>query len=224
VIVVIGPVHLLGEGTDATPGGPSGDIARAAVLDGAAVELIAKVGDDPPGDALLVALAQAGIGHVAVLRDAVHPTAIRRTTDLASIEDAIDGVSETVAATTDWTVPPESAPVLDADDVGLALRYLSAYRVIVAVRPAAAVLVQALAAADWATAAIIVIDPVVAVDGDVPAGTVVLSLNDQPDPGSAPSEVAARIGRYAAALDRGDAPSTAWDVLTQVADRPLQPE
>ena len=53
----------------AAPAGLACGIALAAAAHGAAVELVGRTGDDPAGDALLIALAHAGVGHVARLRD-----------------------------------------------------------------------------------------------------------------------------------------------------------
>src|SRR3954449_12127991 len=50
-------------------------IGRAAVAAGASVQLIGKVGEGPDGDAILLDIASAGIGHVAVLRD-LEPVAV----------------------------------------------------------------------------------------------------------------------------------------------------
>ncbi|MEJ7697521.1 MAG: hypothetical protein WKF78_13100 [Candidatus Limnocylindrales bacterium] len=61
-------------------------VAVAAVRGGARVELISKIGDDAIGDELSLALAGAGIGHVATLRDAAHATVH------LGAEDAEDGV------------------------------------------------------------------------------------------------------------------------------------
>ena len=44
-------------------GGLAAGIARAAAAAGAEVQLIGKVGDDPAGDAVLLALARGGVGH-----------------------------------------------------------------------------------------------------------------------------------------------------------------
>ena len=75
VIVVVGtPAWRAAE-----PAGPDGRacrVALAAAERGAAVELIGRAGDDPAGDAMLLALARAHVGHVALLRDPARPTPI----------------------------------------------------------------------------------------------------------------------------------------------------
>ena len=110
--------------------GSRAGIVLAAAGAGATVELIAKLGDDPAGDALLIALARAGVGHVAVLRDPVHPTAQRPV-----VEEVVVDPIEGGEAPAPWTVDPALAPALDVDDVGLALRYLTEFRVVVAIHP-----------------------------------------------------------------------------------------
>ena len=61
---------LAGESLTAEPDGPAAAIARACAAAGATVQLAGKVGDDPPGDEILLSLTRHGIGHVALLRDA----------------------------------------------------------------------------------------------------------------------------------------------------------
>jgi hypothetical protein len=215
VIVVIGSTYLRGKGSTAVPDGVAGRIALAAAADEATVELIAKIGDDPAGDALLVALARAGVGHVAVLRDAVHRTAQRRTDDDLPIEAALDPDVDADDEQVAWIADPAEAPALDPADVGLALRYLTEYRVVVAVHAPAGILTEATAAADWAGAHLVLVtDPGDPVPGDVPAGALVLEAVDGPEDGSA---LGARLGQYAAAVDRGIAPATAYVALTAEA-------
>ena len=62
-------------------GGAAGracEIALAAAAAGSGVELVGRTGDDDAGDALVLALAAGGVGHVALLRDPARPT--RRVT------------------------------------------------------------------------------------------------------------------------------------------------
>jgi hypothetical protein len=63
VIAVAGPIGL---SKGALTG--AGAIAARAAADGATVEAIATIADDPAGDAILLALAKAGVRHAAVLR------------------------------------------------------------------------------------------------------------------------------------------------------------
>jgi hypothetical protein len=210
VIVVIGSTFLRGDGPDAVPDGLAGRIALAAAGAGATVELIAKLGDDPAGDALLIALARAGVGHVAVLRDPVHPTAQR-----PPIEDVVDPI-EGGAAPVPWTIEPGLAPVLDVDDVGLALRYLTEFRVVVAIHPTGEITQEVAAAAAWGNAHLVIVTPPGdAVPPDIPSGSVVLEAADD---GIEESSFGSRLGIYAAAVDLGATPSDAFADLT--ADAP----
>lgn len=210
MIVVIGSTYLLGDGTDAVPGGLAGRLVVAAAGAGAAVELIAKVGDDPAGDALLIALANAGVGHVAVLRDPVHPTTARSGSDDLDV-DAVDR-----------EVPPDPGgkeprpgPELDVDDVGLALRYLTEFRVVVAIHPTPAIAAEVAAAATWGTAHLVVVtrpgDPA---PTGIPVGSVVLEAADDIGGDSA---IGSRLGVYAAAVDAGTEPGIAYADLTAEA-------
>src|SRR3954449_9138243 len=129
-------------------------IGRAGVAAGASVQLIGKVGEGPDGDAILLDIASAGIGHVAVLRD-LEPVAVVdldaarepgpsiEAADLADIDDH-EGDRET---------PTASGPGLDAGDLELALRYLPEYAVVVIAQALDAPALEAVvAAAGWAGA------------------------------------------------------------------------
>jgi hypothetical protein len=207
VIVVIGSTYLHGDGPTAIPDGVVGRLARSAAAAGSSVELVAKIGDDPAGDGLLLALARSGVGHVAVLRDPVHPTAWRHApADLMT--DAIDG-DEPVSA---WATDPTRAPTLEVADVALALRYLTDYRVVVAVHPSPAIVTEVAAAADWATAhLLVVIGPGGEVPTDIPPGSLVLEATDDD---ADDSSIGSRLGVYAAAIDGGADPSAAYAELT----------
>jgi hypothetical protein len=106
-------------------GGLAADVALAIAASGVHVELVGSIGDDPEGDAVAVALGQAGVGHAALLRDPAARTPVR------SAEGA--PVSE---------LGP--LPRLDAGDVGLGLRYVPACHVLV--------IVSALDPVAWAAA------------------------------------------------------------------------
>jgi hypothetical protein len=67
-------------------------IARAAVAAGGAVELVARVLDDPAGDRWLHGLTEAGIGHVATLRQPAG--AIPSPLDAADLELALRYLSD----------------------------------------------------------------------------------------------------------------------------------
>lgn len=200
MIVIIGAVT--GEaGPDAVvPAGLAVAIGRAAVSAGSTVELVARIGDDPAGDAVLLAIAAAGIGHVATLRDPARATVVLPPID----DEAIDPEAE----------PPDdpgsgspSGPTLDGADVGLALRYLTDHRIIVVVHPSAAVLGEAVAAAAYAGAHLVVVtDPMTDPDAGPPMPEDALVL--AADIGA--TGVGATIGRYAAAVDGGAAPAAAF--------------
>ena len=81
MIVVIGGLGLRGSVEEPEPDGLAPAIAVAAAAAGARVELISKAGDDPAGDAALLALAAAGVGHVATLRDPSRFTPVRSQPD-----------------------------------------------------------------------------------------------------------------------------------------------
>src|SRR5215212_7995950 len=94
MIVVAGSpaARLLESG--AVAGGLAATIAIAAAKDGAAVEIVGRVGDDGTGDAVLQDLATAGVGHVAILRTAAEATPLigdsDRRDDDAPIAAALD--------------------------------------------------------------------------------------------------------------------------------------
>jgi sugar/nucleoside kinase (ribokinase family) len=205
VIVVIGAVHASGSDGTVTPAGLAASVGIAAAAAGARVELVARIGDDPVGDAVVLAVAAAGIGHVATLRDPARPTPVESADD------------EPVDLDDDRAPMPDdpAGPTLDGGDVGLALRYLAEYRVIVVAHPSEAVLAEAIAAAGWAGADLVVIvDP--AVDGappdDLPADALVLAVD-----GGA-SALGEAIGRYAAAVDGGTAPAEAFAATLGAGD------
>lgn len=203
MIVVIGAVVGRRQGTDAVePTGATAAVAMAAAEAGAVVEVVTRVGDDPAGDAVILALAQAGVRHVATIRDAGH-----RTPVLPETREVADPVAD---ATQVQATGVAAAPALDAADVGLALRYLSDYRVIVVLHPAEpGILHEASAAAGWASAHLVVVTPEDSDQaGDIPAGTLAVTADDDAE------SVAALLGRYAAAVDRGEDAAEAYAELT----------
>jgi sugar/nucleoside kinase (ribokinase family) len=222
VIVVVGsPLVVVAEG-GLGAGGTAVGVARAAAAAGGEVQVVGKVGEDPAGDAVLLDLAAARIGHVAILRD---PS--RATPAVAPIDEEADlfgeGDGELTAhdepATTDRASEPGAAQAagrsaaahaalpLDPGDIELALRYLPDYRVLVVAEPLAdATLAVALAAASWNGAATVVIVPA---GSPQPAGaegaTVIEAPADDPD-----DAFAGIVGAYAAAIDRGEEPAEAF--------------
>lgn len=200
MIVVIGAVRLRQVDGRADAVGLAASIATAAATAGSRVELVSRTGDDPAGDALLLALARAGIGHVAVTRDPAHPTPV--DADAADDPAADDG---------------EPAPArdpglfgLEGADAELALRYLPDINVIVTVHAPSDVLGQAATAAGWASAPLVAVVP--SDDGspavDLPPTATTIALDD--DAGSLGGTA---IGRFVAALDQGTDGRAAWDEL-----------
>jgi hypothetical protein len=146
VIVVLGSPIAAPRDEDALgAAGSAVSIAEAAAAAGSSVEIVGRIGDDEPGDAVILDLARRGIGHAALLR--------------------VGGLVTQVAS--------GGGVGLDAGDVELALRYLPGYRVVVAtdgLSPEA--LAAAVAAATWAEAHFILIGDPGAVDGLPDASTV----------------------------------------------------
>lgn len=205
MIVVIGDVK--GRRRDRNgiePAGPAAGVAMAAAEAGATVEIVTRVGDDAVGDALVLALAKSGVGHVATIRDAG-----RRTPVLLDTTDGADPGADATRAQTIGLDAPE-APAVDAADIGLALRYLSDFRVIVLMHPSdQAILREASAAAGWAGAHLVVVtlptsDPV----GDVPDEALAITADEDTE------SVAVLVGRYAAAVDGGQERAAAYAALT----------
>jgi sugar/nucleoside kinase (ribokinase family) len=87
------------------------EIACAAVAAGGRVELVGSVGDDPLGDAVVVGLGRAGVGHAALLRDPGAPTPLAGRLSRGS--------------------RGAGAPRLDRADVELGLGYLADWGVLV---------------------------------------------------------------------------------------------
>jgi hypothetical protein len=214
VIVVIGALGLRGTIDEPAADGLAPAIASAAAAAGARVELISKAGDDPAGDAVLLDLARAGVGHVATLRDPARLTPIRSRPPEPN-DPAVDATADQATSdkvdTAAGVEPARAAePTLDAADVALALRYLTDFEVLVAVHTSPDLLAEAVSAAGWASARIVV---VVEPDTDVPSGVpadalVVAAAADDVD------GVGSRIGRYAAALSRGDDAAAAYREMT----------
>jgi sugar/nucleoside kinase (ribokinase family) len=208
VIVVVGS-PLVGV-TDAglRAAGMAAGIARAAAAAGAEVQVVGKVGEDPGGEAVLLDLATALVGHVAILRDSSRPTPAALAAphddvplfDDAEAEPATNGDDAATEATT-------LGLSLEPADIELALRYLPDYRVLVIAEPLPdASLKVALAAAGWNGAALVVI---------VPAGSTQPAAGDDATVIEAPADdpddaFAGIVGAYAAAIDRGEEPAEAF--------------
>ncbi|HEY7131472.1 MAG TPA: hypothetical protein VH440_04430 [Candidatus Limnocylindrales bacterium] len=218
MIAVIGSPIGRRDGGAVVAAGLSAAVARSAVLAGASVQVVGKVGEGPAGDAILLSVAAVGVGHVAVLRD-LAPSPVVDDTPETEPERPIDEVAHRAAFGADpadadavaapaQPAPTPTGPSLDAADLQLALQYLPDYRVVVIAQrldePAFRAVVEA---ATWSGARLIV----VAWDG---AGAAV-PLPDDATVLEAPTEdaegaFASLVGRYAAALDGGATPAEAF--------------
>jgi len=204
VIVVVGNPLARQSEKGVVAAGVAAAIGRVAAAAGADVQLVGKVGEGPTGDAILLSLVQAGVGHAAVLRDASAASTIApAASDPEAVLDPIDPDEPALAT-------EETAPVtrpLDAGDLQLALRYLPDYRVVVvADQFDEAALGTIVAAARWAGAQLIVVVPAGSTGSGVPDDATVLEA----PPVDADGAFAAVVGAYAAALDRGATPADAF--------------
>lgn len=195
----------------AAPAGPAGRgcaIALAATARGARVEVVGRAGDDPHGDALMLALARAGVGHAAVLRDPVRSTPVVAPAPdeaVLSVHDRLPGPG----------AMPAPGPRLDPADVALALRYLDSYAVLVLaddiLRDAVTAAVEAAAFAG--ARLVVLVAPGEPVPLGLPADATVLAAPDGVDAAET-GAFEALVGAYAAALDRGATPEEAFSAAT----------
>ena len=188
------------------PAGPAGlacAIAVAAASGGSSVEVVGRIGDDAMGDALLIGLSQAAVGHVAVLRDPAQSTSVQRPipgpepTDLLSAEPEAAGPAASLSP----------APRLEPADVALGLSYLTSFRVLVVTDSAPPEVIPACVdGAAFAGAHLVILVPEQAAPPDgLPTGTTVLAT-----PADDEGAFAALVGGYAAAVDAGAAPAEAF--------------
>ena len=218
MIAVIGTPRLQGEGPDADVAGLAASIAAAAAGAGSRVELVGKVGDDPAGDTVLLALARHQVGHVATLRDPARMTPIVTVVDDPADLDIDVDANAAPDATDKSSQAPAAPPVLEAADVSLAMRYLPELAVIVTVHVAPDVVAEAVAAAGWArTGLIVVVDPAADPPEVLPAGALAIAIADHDELGAG---AGAAIGRYAAALDRGEPADAAYAELKATGTTP----
>ncbi len=212
MIVVGSPLHS-STPTGSRAAGPAVAIARAARAAGADVEIVGRIGEDPAGEAVLLDLAAAGIGHVAILRDPARPTG-----EIGEAVDPDDGAfddedpSDAVARGGGPAAVMRPGPPLDAEDLDLALRYVPDYRVlVVADAMTEAALGAALRVGAWSNASIVVILPAGTGPGaGIPPDATVLEA-----PAHDPDDAFARmVGTYAAALDRGEPAAEAFAAVS----------
>jgi hypothetical protein len=203
-VIVVGNPHWINGASDSRAAGAAVAVARAASTSGAEVQLVGKIGEDAAGDAVLLDLAKAGIAHVAVLRD---PGIVTPTAQAAPDETTVDGA--------DPGAPPQPESPgarLDAGDIALALRYLTDYRVIVVAQPLDdAAMAAAVSAGTWSNAALVVLVPA---GRQPPADLPDTATVFETPPDDADETFAGMVGRYAAALDRGEDPATAFAAVT----------
>jgi hypothetical protein len=183
---------------EAIGGGVAGTAAIAAIgaaRAGASVELVGKVGDDPLGDAVVLALGQQGVGHAALLRDAARPTPC-----LVWTTDGDESVHADESAGTTAIDPPDPArwPALEAEDVDLALRYLPDLRTIVVADTVSSAVIGVVTAARGYLGAQLVVAASSA--NAAPAADLVLAPPETDDDGA----FAGVLGELAAALERGE--------------------
>ena len=216
-------------GTTGVPvgvGGLAGRIAVAAAADGSRVELIAKLGDDPAGDATLFALTRAAVGHAAILRDPSRPTPViapnLAASRSAATDDADDEWLDAIEAEADAEEAHDGARAdleldvvglpLEAGDLELALRYLTDLSVVVLADPASPGLVAAAAdGAAFAGAALVIIgDPEALLAEGAPQDATILSAPASDSDGV----FTALIAEYAVALDGDKTPAEAWAAAT----------
>ena len=196
IVIVGGLAWRLGD--EPAPAGRACEVALAAAALGARVEVVGRAGDDPTGDAVMLGLARAGIGHVAVLRDPSRPTPVIEA-PAATDDEADEGRPD--------LVPAGIGPALDAADVSLGLQYLTAFGVLVVTDdvPSAAIPV-AIESAGFTGAHLILLTAADADPPDVPGATTILAAPDVADDGA----FARLVGTYAASLDRGTDPGRAF--------------
>ena len=137
---------------DLAPGGLAVEVALAAARAGADVELVGAVGDDPEGDRIVIELGRGGVGHAALMRDpATHTPLITQPRDARPL------------------------PRLEAADVELGLRYMHECRVLViSAELDAAALAAAQEAADFHSAAVVMVANAGTVDPELLGDSVTL--------------------------------------------------
>ena len=205
--MVIGSPSLL----PADPGGRNRaagravDVARGATDAGSSVQLVGKIGDDPAGDALLLALADAGIGHVAILRDPARATPVAEplVDDFEAMlleEDEADEASPSAESGVRQGGGSAALPTIDAGDLDLALRYLPDHQVvIVAERLDPDALAVVAADCSYVGAALAVILEAGSAPAELPPdATAFEAPDDDPD-----GVFGRTIGRFGAALEQG---------------------
>ena len=211
MIVVVGlPAYADSPDGEKCAGGLAVEVATAAQRRGGVVELVGKVGNDGAGDAVVVALGRMGIGHAALLRDALLPTPVL----VAAVVD--DDAAEVDAEAPEARLLPADAaarPGLDAGDIDLALKFLPQAGVIVLAGPLPEAAVSAAVdGAAFGGARLIVL---------VPSGVVLPAVSPEATVLEAPPDDDGSFGRlvgiFAAALDAGVDPAVAFSEAVSAA-------
>ncbi len=173
----------------------------AAAARGATTEVVGRVGDDRAGDALVIALAGAGVGHAAVLRDPVHATPVLAP---PPVDDDPDPFADAAPA----PVFTGGGPRLEPADIALGLSYLTSFGVLVVADDVPAnALPACVEGAQFAGAHLVVLlAPGRRPPETLPADATVLVAPDVADDGA----FAALVGAYAAAVDAGEEPAAAF--------------
>lgn len=216
VIVVIGSPAYDASGDPAAgpAAGLPASVAIAAAAAGSEVQLVGRVGDDPDGDAVLIALSSRGVRHAATIRDAgrstrrLTPVVVDEGEPLVPVAGLGPESSDGAVPSGEVAVPPDPGlPTLDAGDLALALRYLVDPRVVVVAEPlgdeAAAAVADAGGFADATIVAIVSADR--AVPAAFEAATVLVAPATDED-----GAFARLVGRFAAGLDAGAIPAEAF--------------
>ena len=200
MIVVLGRPRVYRPEPDGelAPGGLAVELALAAAREGAQVELVGAVGDDPEGDRIVIELGRAGVGHAALMRDPA-----TRTPLVGQARDS------------------RTLPRLDAADVELGLRYQPECRVLViGAELAPDALVAAQEAAAFHGAMVVMVASTGAIDpGDLAPEVTLLvrpavedseAVQDAVVVAADDADFGAFVAEYAVRLDRGEAPSEAF--------------
>lgn len=215
MIVVIGQPVLDSTGPTPLPTGSAARVALAAASQGASVQLIGKVGEDAEGEILVLALAHANIGHVALQRDATRRTPRLVGGQPETLEPDPDDADMPGAPAQLEPADPGQRPGLDVGDVELGLQYLTDFRVIVACEPMDVATTRVVAdASGWSAGTLIVLVP----EGSAgPAGLPDTAIVLQAPAIDREGVFDRLVGELAAAIDSGTDPRTAFERLVASA-------
>ena len=210
MIVIIGSPIAVASARVPGAGGLAAEIARHAAQAGTGVEVVGRVGEDAAGDAVLLSLAEAQVGHVAILRESGRLTPSVPSPELdAATPDGPDPGEAVVEVDGPLEAEPdhETGLSMDAADLDLALRYLPDYRVVVVADDLdTAALATVVAAAAWAGAHLVLLVSSDRATDDLPPAATVLERPPR-DPDGAFARV---VASYAVGLDQGREPRAAF--------------